>query len=345
MVEAMGKEIWMRKDFFSGAKELATVYLGGGTPSVLSHGELAQLLACIADHFPISPTAEITLEANPDDLSPEKLAELVSVGVNRLSIGIQSFRDLDMQWMNRSHTPEQSIDCIQNAHVAGIHNLSIDLIFGTPDMDREAWEANLTQALALAPQHISVYALAVTEKTALHNWVSKGKFHIPSDELAEAQFLTAHDLLTAAGYEHYELSSYALPGFRSRHNSAYWQQVPYLGIGPSAHSFDGQRRHWNVRNNALYLKGISEGGFPPFEREVLSLQDKHNEYLLTQLRRVEGIDLAYIEKAFDYSLLAEHADWLAQQVAAGRMWTHDGWVGFTPLGWLVSDQLIGELFW
>ena len=345
MVEAMVKEITLRRDFLPEGEELDTIYLGGGTPSVLSEAELKAIFAAIREGFTVNEEAEISLEANPDDLSPERLAGLKRQGVNRLSIGIQSFREEDLKWMNRSHTAEQALACVGHARAAGIDNLSLDLIFGLPGLGPAEWEENLETAIALAPQHLSLYALTVEERTALHYQLEKGKYELPSDEIFETHFLKAHARLTEAGYEHYELSNYALPGFRSRHNAAYWKGVPYLGIGPSAHSFDGQKRAWNIANNSKYLKLLEAGESPVAEEENLGLRDRFNEYIMTGLRTAEGLDLQRIQQEFGRDLSLAKSSFLTDLEGAGHLWKEGDRIGLTPSGWIVSDHIIRELFW
>ncbi|MEM7656197.1 MAG: radical SAM family heme chaperone HemW, partial [Bacteroidota bacterium] len=256
MAQALAQEAALRQDFFGQAVELDTLYIGGGTPSVLSPEELETLLTQVQQIFPLKAGGELTLEANPDDLTQPYLEALQTAGVNRLSIGIQSFDAEDLRQMNRSHTAEQAMACVNLAKDAGITNVSVDLIFGLPGRNLSDWEANVQQAIELGVPHLSVYALSVEQKTVLHHQVEKGKVVLPGDESYAAQFLHAHEWLTAAGYEHYELSSYALPGMRSRHNSSYWKGEPYLGLGPSAHAYDGQQRYWNLANNARYLQHL-----------------------------------------------------------------------------------------
>lgn len=237
-----------------------TIYFGGGTPSLLSNDELKLLLDTIYASYHVSPNAEITLEANPDDINTTLLTEWKQAGINRLSIGVQSFRDQDLRWMNRAHSASQSFESLKTAQDKGFNNISIDLIYGLPDFSNEVWQQNVEQALALEIPHLSCYALTVEPKTALENFIHSGKSKPVDPELQSSQFLLLMDWLKTGGFEHYEISNFAKPGFRSRHNSSYWQGKPYFGFGPSAHSFDGKKtRWWNVANNAVYSKQWTGG--------------------------------------------------------------------------------------
>ncbi len=293
MAAAIAKEAIIRKDFISGP--VSTIYFGGGTPSLLSADELMLIMKTMTTHFSIAPDAEITLEANPDDISSAKLQEWKKAGINRLSIGIQSFFEEDLQWMNRAHNAQQAKDCILLAQQAGFHNLTIDLIYGTPGLSNERWISNIETAISLNIPHLSCYALTVEPDTALDKLIQKGN-KAAIDQQTQA---THFDLLTtrveAAGFEHYEISNFALPGFRSKHNSSYWQGKPYLGLGPSAHSFNGITRQWNISNNALYLKSM-EQDLIPFEAEQLTDEQQLNEYIMTSLRTMEGCSIELIEK-------------------------------------------------
>ncbi|MEM1220964.1 MAG: radical SAM family heme chaperone HemW, partial [Bacteroidota bacterium] len=257
MVEALLREIDLRHDYLSD-RQLRSIYLGGGTPSLLTGSELEQLFERIDQYFTIAPDAEITLEANPDDLSREYLSALAKSPVNRLSIGVQSFFAEDLAFMNRAHTAEEADRCIRLAQDAGFSNMSIDLIYGSPTTPLEHWIQNLEKSIALGVPHLSTYALTVEPKTALEHFVAKGKVPAPKDEHMEEQFMAMLDRLEAAGYEHYEISNWAKPGHYAVHNTSYWQGIPYLGIGPSAHSYDGQSRQWTIANNARYMAGLTD---------------------------------------------------------------------------------------
>lgn len=287
VLQAIEKEIELRSGEVT--EEITTIYFGGGTPSLVDNTVIESLLAEIGRNFTINPNAEITLEANPDDISVEKAKSWKAIGINRFSLGIQSFEDDYLQWMNRAHSASQSFAAIEIIRETGFENFSIDLIYGTPGQTTEGWTKDLQTAIDLKIPHLSCYALTVEEKTALHNLIEKGeKENINPEEQAE-RFELLMKLTTAAGYHHYEISNFALPGYESKHNSAYWEGVPYLGIGPSAHSYDGIKRKWNIANNISYTKAILDHS-PLFEEEILSKNDRFNEYCMTALRRSKGIE-------------------------------------------------------
>lgn len=269
---------------------IETIYFGGGTPSILDPQEIEQLMDTIRRYHNIYSDAEITLEANPDDITPMQLAHWRKAGINRLSIGIQSFRQEDLTWMNRAHNAAQATQCIKDAIAAGITNISIDLIYGTPGLSDDDWKRNLHLALETGVQHISAYALTIEENTALHYFVKKGKTPAPPEEGQARQFEILMDTLAEAGWEHYEISNCCKPGHRSKHNSSYWQGVPYLGFGPSAHGFDGEHTRWmGIANNARYIDAWMNDSETVYEVEHLSLQNAFNEKIMTGLRRMEGV--------------------------------------------------------
>lgn len=344
MVDAILQEAELRQDFLEPSSPLHSLYFGGGTPSVLSPQELSRLIQGVKQHYPLAPAAEITLEANPDDLTKAYLSHLLESGINRLSIGTQSFREPDLQWMNRSHDAEQAIQSVSRAQHLGFHNISIDLIFGLPNMDLDAWKANLEQAISLDIPHLSVYALTVEEKTALDVQVRQGKVLIPQDEAYKEQFLMAHTCLEQAGYQHYELSNYAKPGRQAVHNSNYWNRVPYLGLGPSAHGFDGNVRYWNQANNSRYLKSLTQGHIPSEGQERLSLVDHYHEYLMTHLRRDCGIDAALIQHAWMEDWEDQFAPILQKYQSEGLMQRTDKRYVLSPEGWIISDRITADLF-
>ena len=287
VLQAIEKEIELRSGEVT--EEITTIYFGGGTPSLVDNTVIENVLAEIGRNFTINPKAEITLEANPDDISIEKAKSWKDIGINRFSLGIQSFEDDYLQWMNRAHSASQSFAAIEIIRETGFENFSIDLIYGTPGQTTKGWTKDLQTAIDLKIPHLSCYALTVEEKTALHNLIEKGeKENINPEEQAE-RFELLMKLTTAAGYHHYEISNFALPGYESKHNSAYWEGVPYLGIGPSAHSYDGIKRKWNIANNISYTKAILDHS-PLFEEEILSKNDRFNEYCMTALRRSKGIE-------------------------------------------------------
>lgn len=344
MVDAICTEIELSKDFFLENTSIDTIYFGGGTPSILSEYELSQIFIHLHQYFNISPLAEITLEANPEDLSLDYLNILSRLGVNRLSIGIQSFEDGILKWMNRNHNASQAISCVQQAQQTGIQNISIDLIFGSPHLLQHQWEADLRQAISLNIPHLSVYALTVEHKTALAHQVNKGIVQIPEDNTYAYQFLFAHQFLENHHFAHYELSNYALEGFHSQHNSSYWQQIPYLGLGPSAHSFDGKYRRWNMANNARYIQNLEMGNAPMVEQELLSIKDKYHEYIMTGLRQKKGIDLVYIQDKFGVDMKRRFGPLFRKWETQSLLIFGDNHCMLTPEGWLISDQIISDLF-
>lgn len=291
MMKAIGKEAELRKDYIT--EKVDTIYFGGGTPSLFTHDEVKNLIKLFRRNFLVDEQAEITLEANPDDISDLGLLAWKRAGINRLSIGIQSFFEEDLVWMNRAHTAKQTIQSIEMAQAAGFHNISIDLIYGTPDLTDEKWKQNIQTALSLHIPHLSCYALTVEPKTVLAKMIAtQQSSNVDADKQA-VHFSILCQLLAAASYEHYEISNFALPGFRSLHNSSYWQGKPYLGLGPSAHSFNRKSRQWNVANNSLYLQNIVNEKIP-FEIEWLTKTQQFNEYIMTALRTIEGISLKKI---------------------------------------------------
>ena len=341
MVTAMRREISLAAELELGT--VNTVYFGGGTPSLLEPEELTVLMQEIRSHFNISADAEITLEANPDDIRPERIGHWVSLGINRLSIGIQSFREDDLKWMNRAHDALQARQCIDIARNGGIENLSIDLIYGTPGLTDAAWQDNLKNAASLGIPHLSCYALTVEPGTALDTMIRQQKRTAPMSETQAEHFLITMDQLGAAGYEHYEISNFAKPGSRSRHNSAYWQGTPYLGIGPSAHSYNGKDRKWNVANNAAYIQAIKEGHIP-FEAETLTDTQRLNEYVMTSLRTIEGMDMRWIGNKWGDIELQRILKEATPFLKSGKLDSDGNVIVLTREGKLFADGISAELF-
>jgi len=294
LVNALCKELILRKDEIKG--EVETIYFGGGTPSLLSSEELQQIFETIYSNYKISENPEITLEANPDDLSEEQIHKFTNSRINRLSIGIQSFFEEDLKLMNRAHNASEALECIVGAKKY-FDNISIDLIYGIPRMSNERWKKNLEIALKLDVPHLSCYALTVEPKTALKKFIEKGIVPPVDEEAAKQHYEILLSETEKAGLENYEFSNFGKPGFHSRNNTAYWEGKPYLGIGPSAHSFDGNIRSWNVANNTKYIKSI-EADILPSEREILSKEDRYNEYIMTGLRTKKGISMEKVESEF-----------------------------------------------
>ena len=285
---------------------------------------------------------EITLEANPDDLSAEKLQELKKAGINRLSIGIQSFQDEHLRFMNRAHNAEQAQQCMQNARATGFNNISIDLIYAVPSAGHSIWQQDMAIALELKPEHISSYCLTIEPQTAFGSWLQKGRIKGIDEEYAAQQFELLLKTLRGAGYEQYEISNFCLPGMYSRHNSSYWQQQPYLGLGPSAHSFNRISRQYNVRNNARYIKAIKNRELP-FEREELNKANRINEYLLTGLRTKWGCSLEYLQKELGYDLAAAQQQLLSKLKATNYLEMDNDSLVLTDTGKLLADEIVSQL--
>ncbi len=341
MVEALCQELLLQKEYLEG-EFIETIYFGGGTPSLLSCHELEKLLKSIRANHHVE-AKEMTLEANPDDLTTENLLRLKELGINRLSIGIQSFDDHILRFLNRPHTSQDAIKGYDQARKTGFANLSLDLIYAVPGQPHEAWKKNIERAIALMPEHISAYSLTIEEKTVFGNRQKKGKFLAEKDEVAATQMEMLIDLLGGAGYEHYEISNFCKPGFHSKHNSSYWQQKKYLGIGPSAHSYNGTSRQFNIPNNSLYIRSIEQGKVH-FEKEVLSRANKINEYVLTTLRTAWGCNIDYLKNEFDHDLLQESTSVLHLFFANGLLEKRDQLLLLTPKGKLLADKIAAALF-
>jgi oxygen-independent coproporphyrinogen-3 oxidase len=308
MVMALAKEIQMRKSEFEN-ESIETIYFGGGTPSILPISDLRFLIDEVYKNYKVAENAEITLEANPDDLSPDLsfrgtrnlFEEYKLIGINRLSIGIQSFFEDDLQLMNRAHNATEAKKCLEVA-TQYFDNISLDLIYGIPGMDNQKWKENIETALSFGIPHISSYALTVEPKTALNKLIQTGKIAAPKEDSAQEHFQILVEMLEANGFIHYELSNFGKSTYFSKNNSAYWLGKNYIGIGPSAHSYDGTSRSWNIANNALYLKSIQENQLPR-EKEILSVSDRYNEYIMTGLRTIWGVSLSRIENEFGLTYL------------------------------------------
>ena len=340
MVAAICEELLLRKDEIP--QQVETIYFGGGTPSLLNAEELEQIFQTIQQNFDISEAPEITLEANPDDLSEEKIKMLAASPVNRLSIGVQSFYGEDLRLMNRAHTEEEALKSIQLAKKY-FDNISLDLIYGIPGSHNERWRKNLQLVLGLEVPHISSYALTVETGTALQSMIKKGTVAPVEEELAKEQYAIMIEVLESAGFENYEFSNFGHPGYFSRNNTAYWFGKPYLGIGPSAHSFDGHTRKWNISNNTLYIKSIEKGEIPA-QSETLTQTDRYNELVMTRLRTKWGISLDEVEQKFG----REYSDYLLKESAAliakGLLEQENGVLQVSKKGKFLSDGIAAELF-
>ena len=342
MVHALAKELALQRDYLDG-ETVETIYLGGGTPSLLTSTELEMLLATVYQHYPVAGQPEITLEANPDDLNPLKLEELRTVGINRLSIGIQSFHEPHLRYLNRAHRADEAMRCVQQAQELGFDNLSIDLIYAIPAANHSIWEHDLAQTVALRPQHISSYCLTIEEKTVFGRWQQQGKLRAVTDVFAAEQFEMLVSTLTAAGYDPYEVSNFCQPDCYAKHNTSYWQNQKYVGVGPSAHSYDGVSRQHNVANNAKYLRELAEGTVM-FEREILSRYDQINERVMTGLRTKWGCDLEALKNELHYDLYKEHTIYVDQLVKESKAVLQEGKLILTNRGRLMADGIAEAFF-
>ncbi|QKJ61653.1 radical SAM family heme chaperone HemW [Flavobacterium sp. M31R6] len=342
MVLAIAKELQMRKSEFHN-ELVETIYFGGGTPSRLQIADLRLQIDLIYKNYQVAKNPEITLEANPDDLSVEYLIELSKIGINRLSIGIQSFFEDDLVMMNRAHNSAEAKKCLEEA-TQYFDNISLDLIYGIPGMSNEKWKQNIETALSFGIRHISSYALTVEPKTALNKLIQTGKIAKPNDESAQEHFAILVETLEANNFIHYELSNFGKTNYFSKNNSAYWLGKKYIGIGPSAHSYDGISRSWNVSNNSLYLKSIQEDKLPN-EIEILSVNDRYNEYIMTGLRTIWGVSLNRIETEFG----TEYLDYLHKQaqkfISDDLLFIDDGILKPTPKGKFLTDGIASDLFY
>jgi oxygen-independent coproporphyrinogen-3 oxidase len=341
LVDALCKEIELRKDYLH-SKSYNTIYFGGGTPSLLSDVELNKILGALRTNFDVKENAEITFECNPDDLTSDKLKELKQAGINRLSIGLQSFDDAELKWMNRAHTAAESETCIKLAQDAGFNNITIDLIYGSKFQTLKTWEHTLEKATALNIRHISAYNLTVEEKTALGNAVNKGIELPTDDEKSSEEFLLMIEYLESKGFEHYEISNFAREGFESKHNSNYWKGHHYLGLGPSAHSFNGLTRQWNISNNNSYINGVTTNS-SYFETEILSTQNRYNEYVLTGLRTKWGCNLSYIRKIFGQDYVKHFSEKIALY-SQDLVREENSVFVLTKKGRLFADKIAMEMF-
>lgn len=341
MIAALVRELQLRQKEL-GNETVETIYFGGGTPSILPITDIRLIIDTIYKLFTVADNPEITVEANPDDLSEERIMALSENGINRLSIGIQSFFEQDLKLMNRAHNATEALKCLQIA-THYFDNISIDLIYGTPGMDNQRWLENIQQALDLGISHISSYALTVEPKTALQQFIKKGIIPQPDDAVAHEQFLLLVDHLEANGFVHYELSNFGKENYFSRNNSAYWLGKKYLGIGPSAHSYDGIHRSWNIANNTVYIKTIAEDKLP-LEIEALTPTDRYNEYVMTGLRTIWGVSIDRIEAEFG----PVYKDYLLQEAQqyrdSGKLELKNNILRTTREGKFFSDGIASDLF-
>lgn len=342
-IQALCKELEMRKDYLEG-EPIRTIYWGGGTPSLFQPNDFRQVFDTINHIYNIEDCDEITIEANPDDLTPEYLASLSTLPFNRISIGIQTFNNNTLKLLKRRHSAEQAIQAVQNVRLAGFNNISIDLIYGLPGETSESWANDLAQAIALGVEHISAYHLIYEEGTPLHNMLQKKQVEETSEDNSLSFFSELTHKLSSAGYEHYEISNFCLPGKYSHHNSSYWQGVKYLGCGPSAHSFNGTSREWNVASINQYIEGIKNGE-RNFEIEVLDKATRYNELIITSIRTMWGLSLIQLEEGFgtefvDYAL--RNAE---KHIKNGDAIIEKDHLRLTPKGVFISDGIMSDLLW
>ncbi len=335
------REAELQKGYLS--ENIQTVYFGGGTPSILSIESLEKLITCLRKNFVIQTDAEITLESNPDDIEVEKLEAWKRIGINRLSIGIQSFSDQDLQWMNRAHSAEQATKSIELAHAAGFDNITIDLIYGTPALTDEVWKKNVEKAISCGINHLSCYALTVEPKTGLEKMIEQKKIEAVDPEKQARHFSLLMQWLSEAGFEHYEISNFAKPGKRSKHNSNYWTGAHYLGLGPSAHSFNGYSRQWNIANNAIYIQSLTKN-MVPFEIEILNKMEQLNEYIMTSLRTMEGLSLNVVLEGWGENERSIIMELSKKSIDRKHLFLHNDQLILTESGKLMADGIASDLF-
>lgn len=333
----MHREIHASKSWFPFEK-IETIYFGGGTPSLLSAEEIQALIKSIQNRYSVSEWAEITLEMNPEDAEATFLSELKRIGINRLSLGVQTMSEALLTFSNRNHQATQSIEAYDRARAAGFDNITVDLMFGFPNQSEEEWMSDVAFWVAKKPEHLSFYSLTVEERTALKKMVKTGQTTMPTDERVAGFFMKASDYLTINGFEHYEVSNFAQPGYRSKHNGNYWKGIPYLGIGPSAHGFDGNVRRWNVRNNVQYAKSWKEQ-IPSWEEEPLTEIDRFNELLMIRLRTAEGLTWDEIPASFALKLKQN-----MERLDSSYFHLDENSIRMTRMGWLLLDHILVELF-
>lgn len=341
-LKALFKEIDFRKSFLKN-ETVNTIYFGGGTPSKLTAEEITSIINKLNDCFEVNPNAEITLEANPDDINLDTAKQYRAAGLNRLSMGIQSFHNTELDLLGRQHSAQKAIDAVEAIREAGFDNFNLDLIYGVPNSDLDSWNENLEQIIALGPNHISSYCLTIEEGTKLDYQIKKGRVTLPNEEIIVKQFKLLIQKLNNAGYEHYEISNFAKPGKLSKHNTSYWSGVQYLGLGPSAHSYDGVNRYFNVANSPKYIEQIKKG-IPEIERETLSINDQFNEFVMTRLRTHWGISKSKIKKLYGDSHLAQLKTDINCYLNSGDLKEDSDSIKLTEKGKLIADKIASDLF-
>ena len=343
MLSAIKKEIQLRHNELEN-KTLKSLYFGGGTPSVLSGDEIKSLIDEIQKYFSFDENIEITLESNPDDLNKNFLKELSQTEINRLSIGTQSFFDEDLKLMNRAHNASEAESSIKRAQDFGLVNISVDLIYGSPTSNFEIWKDNLSKTIELQVPHVSSYALTVEPKTALEKWIENGKIRSPEETEQNQEFYYMKDFLKDNGFDHYEISNFGKPGFHSKHNSAYWKSEPYLGIGPSAHSYNGSmERSWNIANNPIYIKNLNQNILPK-EKEILTEKDRFNEMIMIGLRTIWGVDLNRINQNFSSEVIDYLNQEIKSKIESGILEIENNYLKIPEKHWFLADGIASDLF-
>lgn len=342
-VQALCKEIELRKGYISGEK-IKTIYFGGGTPSQLSYNDFSRIFETIYNQFDVDPTTEITMEANPDDLTSHYLHILQKLPFNRLSIGIQSFNDDELKFIRRRHSAAKAKEVVQLCKSLGYNNISIDLMYGLPDQTMEIWQKNLDEAISLGIQHISSYHLIYEQGTRLYRLFKSGDVKPVDEDLSVDMFSVMIDKLSIAGFEHYEISNFAKNGLYSKHNSSYWLGEKYLGLGPAAHSFDGQNRAWNIASISKYIDGITQGE-PAIEVEVLDTNTRYNDFILTGMRTKWGVNLTELEKQFGTEIKNYCIKNVQKYINQGFVFQEDNVLKLTRTGIFISDGIMSDLMW
>lgn len=343
VLNAILSEMKKRSSFLEGTK-IRTIYFGGGTPSILSTDELNAIFEHLNAQFNLSDVNEITMEANPDDLTPEKIKALSKTPINRFSIGIQSFQNEDLKYMNRAHNVEQAKSSIKGVQDAGWENITIDLIYGTPTLNNDMWLENMQHVIDFEIPHLSAYGLTVEEKTPLFHAIKKGHQKPLDEQKSKTQFEMLMDFIPENGLEQYEISNFAKEGFEAKHNGSYWTDDIYLGLGPSAHSFDGKRRLWNISNNILYIKSLQNNELPQDFEELTEVQ-RYNEYLLTSLRTKKGVDIEYTKSRFSPFLIDFFNFSVKKWMLSGEITEKEGFFTLTKKGKIIADYLSSDLFY
>ena len=343
MISALKKEIFLRKDELEN-KNLKSLYFGGGTPSILKVDELQSIIDEVLKYYSFDPDIEITLEANPDDLTQNFLKDLSKTEINRLSIGTQSFYEPDLKMMNRAHNASEAESSIKRAQDFGLENISVDLIYGSPTSDFEIFKKNLQKIIELQVPHVSAYALTVEPKTALSSWISEGKIAAPNESEQNQEFFYMTDFLKDHGFDHYEISNFGKPNFHSKHNSAYWKYQEYLGIGPSAHSYNGRNeRSWNIANNKKYIDSLGQNNLPK-ETEILTQNEQFNEMLMIGLRTIWGVNMFDLKMKFPTEIIEKFEKDIQQKLDDGFLILEDNHLKIPEKNWFLADGIASDLF-